>query len=175
MEEVAFRPLISVATDLSWCARGAKGRERNVVSSSLGLEEACEARNRHLKQKYDSIRSECVRFEEVLLDDAEIVIVAFGIMARIAKSAVKMARDRGIKVGLLRPITLFPFPFDRVTTQAETGCHFLVTEMNLGQMVDDARLAVQDDRRINFLGRPGGVVISPEEIIRSIETIAVSK
>jgi 2-oxoglutarate ferredoxin oxidoreductase subunit alpha len=104
----------------------------------------------------------------MLTDDAEIVVVAFGTAARIAKTAVNLARAEGIKAGLIRPITLFPFPDKIIAKAAETMERFLVVEMNMGQMVEDVRLAVNGKAEVSFFGRPGGALLSVEDIVQAI-------
>jgi 2-oxoglutarate ferredoxin oxidoreductase subunit alpha len=104
-------------------------------------------------------------------NDADLIIVAYGTCARVCSAAVRMAREKGMKVGLLRPITLWPFPKDTLADFAEKTENFLVVEMNLGQMIDDVRLATDCRKKIHFHGRPGGGVPTPPEIYEKIETI----
>jgi len=110
-----------------------------------------------------------VMCETILTDDASIVLVAFGTSARIAKTAVHLARAEGIKVGLVRPITLFPFPEKIIGRIAGKAERFLVVEMNLGQMVEDVRLAVNGKAPVAFYGRPGGAVLAVEDILQAIQ------
>jgi 2-oxoglutarate ferredoxin oxidoreductase subunit alpha len=116
-----------------------------------------------------------VRYKEYFLDDAEFVIVGFGTAGRVALSAVRQARAKGIKVGLLRPITVSPFPFEIIEQLVGRVSGFLVTEMNSGQMLEDVRLAVKGRAPVEFYGRMGGVVPFTEEILHEIERIASSK
>jgi 2-oxoglutarate ferredoxin oxidoreductase subunit alpha len=113
-----------------------------------------------------------VLWEPVRTDDADIVLVAFGTAARIAKAAVELVRSEGIRAGLLRPITLFPFPQRPIAETASRGVRFLVLEMNLGQMVEDVRLAVNGAAEVRFLGRPGGGMFSVEEVAEAIRAAA---
>ena len=112
-----------------------------------------------------------VRFENFDTDDAEIMLVAFGLSSRICQKAVDLAREKGIKLGLLRPITLYPFPYDRLRELASQVEFFLVVEMNAGQMVEDVRLAIEGRKPVHFKGRMGGMIPSPEDILAEVETI----
>ena len=158
-----------------WATDGAKGREPNVINS-LALEpEDLEDHNMVLKAKYDKMKEEEVRYEELHTDDADTIIVAYGTTARIASSAIDMARKEGYKVGMIRPITLFPFPTDIINETADRVDNFLAVEMSTGQMVEDVRLAVNGKKPVHFYGRTGGVVPSPEEIVKEIEKIGGEK
>jgi 2-oxoglutarate ferredoxin oxidoreductase subunit alpha len=158
-----------------WATDGAKDREPNVINS-LALEpEDLEDHNMKLKAKYDKMKEEEVRYEELYTDDADTIIVAYGTTARIASSAIEMAREKGHKVGMIRPITLFPFPTDIISETAERVDNFLAVEMSTGQMVEDVRLAVNGKKPVHFYGRTGGVVPSPEEIVEEIEKIGGEK
>jgi 2-oxoglutarate ferredoxin oxidoreductase subunit alpha len=131
-----------------------------------------EKTNLRLLNRWKEVQANEVRYKEYFIEDAEIVIVGFGTAGRVALSAVRTAREQGIKVGLLRPITVSPFPaerLDQLTGQAEA---FLVTEMNTGQMLDDVQLAVRGRVPVEFYGRPGGVVPFPDEILSEIKRIA---
>jgi 2-oxoglutarate ferredoxin oxidoreductase subunit alpha len=154
-----------------WATDGAKGRKPNIINS-LALEpEDLENHNLKLKAKYDKMREEEVRYEEIQTEDADTIIVAYGTTARIASSAIEQARKKGYKVGLIRPITLFPFPSEVISKAAEKADNFLAVEMSTGQMVEDVRLAVNGKKPVHFYGRTGGVVPSPEEIVKEIEKI----
>jgi 2-oxoglutarate ferredoxin oxidoreductase subunit alpha len=156
-----------------WALTGARGRPKNVISS-LHLEaEAFEALNQRLQVKLAHIRAAEVRYETTMADEAEILVVAFGSAARIAKTAVRQARGQGIRAGLLRPITLYPFPthpLELLTRREgpERLKAILVVEMNAGQMVEDVRLAVQGRTPVHFYGRTGGAVPLPDEILAQI-------
>ena len=108
-------------------------------------------------------------FEEYMTDDADMVVAAYGIAARIVKASIKSAREKGFKVGLIRPITLFPFPDAPFERACGSTAKFLVIEMNLGQMVEDVRLAVEGRRKVEFYGRPGGGVPTPGELLKVIK------
>jgi 2-oxoglutarate ferredoxin oxidoreductase subunit alpha len=154
-----------------WALRGKGGRDHRNVVTSIYLEPAAEeAYNLKLQEKFREIESAEVRFVETECDDAELVVVGFGTAGRVAESAVKAAREAGLKVGLHRPISLFPFPTERLAELAERVRGFLVVEMNAGQMVEDVRLAVNGRAPVDFYGRMGGVVPLPEEVLEQIES-----
>ena len=153
----------------TWATNGTGGkRKKNIINSLFiepdKLEQSILARY----ERYAKGEAEEVRFEEVMTDDADIVLVAFGITARIAKSAISEARKAGVKAGLLRPITLWPFPKKRLNELADTAKAFLSVEMSMGQMVDDVRLAVNGKRPVSFFGRTGGMIPSVEEVTAEI-------
>ena len=157
-----------------WALTGCKGRNANIVKSFFMKEGELEESNISLQKKYRLISQKEQRYEPFKLSDAKIILVAYGTMARIAKSAVNRLREEGKKVGLIRPITLWPFP-DKVIKQA-TGKQanrrtFLVIEMSYGQMVEDVKLSVNGRIPVEFLGRSGGGIPSEEEIIKKIKTI----
>jgi 2-oxoglutarate ferredoxin oxidoreductase subunit alpha len=147
-------------------------RERRILTSIYldPLEE--EKMNLRLISRWRTIQANEVRYKEYFLDDAEFVIVGFGTAGRVALSAVRAARQQGIKVGLLRPITVSPFPFEVIDRLSGRVSAFLVTEMNSGQMLEDVRLAVKGRTPIEFYGRMGGVVPLPDEILHEIQRIA---
>lgn len=155
-----------------WVLDGCLGREPRFIRSLLMNEGDLEKHNWKLKKKYDEIEKNEVRSETLNLEDSKIILVAFGISGRAAKSAMRQARQNGIKAGVIRPITLWPFPKNIISDAAKPGRKFLVVEMNLGQMVEDVRLAVNGRCPVEFLGRPGGAVVNQEEILEKInETI----
>ena len=170
MMEPAELPPMRPQTDQvpGWALRGAANRKPNVVTSIYIKPEELEAFNQKLQAKIERIRAEEVRYKEYMLDGAELVVVAYGTAGRIAQSAVKIARQQGIPVGLLRPISLFPFPEDRISQLADEARGFLVVEMSAGQMLDDVRLAVAGQAPVRFLGRMGGMVPLPDEIVAAI-------
>lgn len=146
-----------------------KTRERNIITS-LNLEaEQMEKHNLHLQEKYRKIEKEEVRYEAENCEDADIILVAFGLVARICKKSAEMAREKGIKAGVFRPITLYPFPFNELNYYAKKGKRFLVVEMNSGQMLYDVKLAVNGLSEVSFHGRMGGMIPSPEEIVEKLE------
>lgn len=177
MEPVEFKEAVDPdeLPKKEWATDGAKGREPNVINS-LALEpEDLEDHNMKLKAKYDKMKEEEVRYEELHTDDADIIIVAYGTTARISSRAIEMARKEGYKVGMIRPITLFPFPTDIINETADRVDDFLAVEMSTGQMVEDVRLAVNGKKPVHFYGRTGGVVPSPEEIVDKIKEIGGEK
>jgi 2-oxoglutarate ferredoxin oxidoreductase subunit alpha len=151
-----------------WSLSGAVGRPKRLIASIQLQPEALEAANRRLQAKIAAIAENEVRTVEYLLDDADLVVVGFGSAGRIAQSAVVAARRQGIRAGLLRPITLFPFPSERLAGLAARGRGLLVVEMNAGQMLDDVRIAAAGLAPVRFYGRMGGVVPFPDEIVEAI-------
>jgi len=153
----------------SWAVTGKKGRERNVVTSLDLKSEKMEARVHRLQRKYEQMEKEDLRFEKILCDDAEYLIVAYGSSARISQKAVELARAKGIKVGLLRPITLFPYPKQALFELADQVKGILSVELSAGQMVEDVRLAVEHKVPVEHFGRTGGIIHTPEEILEALE------
>jgi 2-oxoglutarate ferredoxin oxidoreductase subunit alpha len=151
--------------DQSWATTGkTSDRERNIITS-LNLEPLPqEKHNHHLQAKYKSMHQE-VRFETFSCEDAEYLMVAYGSSARICQKAVQMAREKGIRAGLLRPITLFPYPSEKISELANQVKGILAVEMSAGQMVEDVRLAVNGKVKVEHYGRYGGMVHSPEEVL----------
>jgi 2-oxoglutarate ferredoxin oxidoreductase subunit alpha len=159
--------------DWDWATNGRMGQRERRVLTSIYLDPVEEEKtNLRLLSRWKTIQRDEVRYKEYYLDDADFVIVGFGTAGRVSLSAVRQARQMGIKVGLLRPITVSPFPFDVIDQLANRVRGFLVTEMNSGQMLEDVRLAVKGRAPIEFYGRMGGVVPLPDEILREIERIA---
>ena len=161
--------------DFEWAVRGKGNRERRVLTSIYLDPVAEEKTNLRLLQRWKEIQANEVRYKEYFLDDAEFVIVGFGTAGRVSLSAVRAARQKGIKVGLLRPITVSPFPYEVINQLAGRVNGFLVTEMNSGQMLEDVRLAVKGRVPVEFYGRMGGVVPFPDEILSEIERITSGK
>lgn len=159
-----------IAEQCPWAVTGKRGRKVRNVSTTLELEpRLMEKNNERLQRVYDEIAANEVRFEEYMTEDAEYLIVAFGCMSRICKKAIANARAEGIKVGLLRPITLWPFPTEAIARTAASMKGVLVAEMNSGQMVEDVRLAVEGKAPVRHFGRNGGVVPNPAEIITALK------
>jgi len=154
-----------------WALTGAKGRKSQFLKTLYLSDGEQEVHNLELKEKYDILRKEDVIFEENGLDDAEIVVVAFGTVARIVKTAIQIAKEEGIKVGLIRPITLFPFPAEVIRKTVKKIPRILVVEMNTGQMVDDVKLSIEDKVKLGFYGRPGGGIPTPEDVLRHIKVM----
>lgn len=173
MEPVEMPPMrVFEKRDRGWELTGAIGRERRFITSLFLQPEELEAVNRALQDKDAAIRRDEVRYEEQGMDDAELVLVAFGSAARIAQTAVKDARALGIRVGIFRPISLYPFPTSALAGIAERVNRFLVVEMNAGQMLEDVRLAVGSDVSVKFFGKMGGMVPMPDEILAEIKSFA---
>ena len=144
-------------------------RKPNIMTSLELKPEVMEARNIHLQEKYQQIKDTEVRFETQQTDDADYIIVAFGSAARIAEKAIELARAEGIKVGLFRPITLWPFPEKQIAQLAQGKKGVLVAEINAGQMVEDVRLAINGAVPVEHFGRLGGIVPEPEEIVNALK------
>jgi 2-oxoglutarate/2-oxoacid ferredoxin oxidoreductase subunit alpha len=152
--------------DQSWVTTGkTPDRERNIITS-LDLDPAgMEIHNRELQEKYEKMKRDEVRYELTQCDDAEYLLVAYGSSARICEKAVKLAREEGYKLGLLRPKTLFPFPTNEIKKLAGQVKAMLSVELNAGQMVEDVRLAVEGKVPVQHFGRMGGIIHSPEEVL----------
>jgi 2-oxoglutarate ferredoxin oxidoreductase subunit alpha len=151
-----------------WAVTGAKGRERNLVLAAPYTDEELIALNQDLKKKYASIEAQEAKWETHLLDDAELTVVAFGTSARISADAVMRAREDGLKVGLIRPITLWPFPRQAFSASQDKVRSYLVVEMNNGQMIQDVLLARHGDAPVRHFGYGGGWIPTSEEIYREI-------
>jgi len=154
----------------SWATNGRKSnRHQNIVTSLELNSEKMEANNIRFQEKYARMEAEEVLYEEIQCDDAEYILVAFGSSARICQKSVDMAREEGIKLGLLRPITLFPFPKKPIAALAKRVKGFLVVETNAGQMVEDVQLAVGSGVPVKYFGRMGGIIPGPSEVIEALE------
>ena len=176
MEKVVLPPQKPRRTDeqirqeCPWAAVGRPAtRKPNIITSLELTSEVMEQRNLHLQEKYSEIKAKEVRFETQQLDDADYMIVSFGSASRIAESAIEIAREEGIKVGLFRPITLWPFPEEQIRKAAEGKKGILVAEINAGQMVEDVRLAVNGAVPVAHFGRLGGIVPEPDEIVNALK------
>ncbi|MGD8815458.1 MAG: 3-methyl-2-oxobutanoate dehydrogenase subunit VorB [Anaerolineales bacterium] len=169
-----MQPVRKLEERPSWALTGAKGRDPNIISSIYIDPEEEEKLNQKLMAVKAEVIANEVRYRDLLLEDAELAVVAFGTAGRIAQSAIKTAREEGIKVGLLRPISLFPFPFERVKQVAEQVKSILVVEMNSGQMVNDVRLGAESKAPVSFYGRMGGVIPMPDEVLEEIRKLNAS-
>lgn len=176
MEKVVLPPIKprrteeEILKECPWASTGCRGgRKRNVITSLELKSEVMEVRNIHLQEKYKTIRENEVRYETKFMDDADYMIVAFGSAARIAEKTIEIARKQGIKVGLLRPITLWPFPTKEIEAAAKKVKGILVAEINAGQMVEDVRLAVNGCVPVVHYGRLGGIVPEPEEMVNVLK------
>jgi len=158
-------------TEKPWATTGkTKDRNANVITSLFIQPEKMEQININLQAKYAELQKE-VRFEKFNCDDAEMLLVAFGLSSRVCQKAVDLAREKGIKAGLLRPITLFPFPTEELRKISEKVDFMLVVEMNAGQMVEDVKLSTMGRCPVHFKGRMGGMIPSPEEVFAEVEAI----
>jgi 2-oxoglutarate/2-oxoacid ferredoxin oxidoreductase subunit alpha len=170
MEPVEFPPEtpLNKLPQKDWTLTGAKGRPSRFIRSLLldPIEE--EEHNWKLMRKYEKITRNETRWESYRVEDAKMIVAAFGTAARIAKGAINRVREKGLKVGLIRPISLWPFPQKAVKDLAKRTHHFFVFEMNMGQMVEDVKLALEGAADVHFYGRPGGIVLTPMELSRVI-------
>lgn len=169
MEPLELHPPEKVdLPEKDWALTGCEGRDPRLLRSLLLNPDTLEDLNTTLRETYEEIYRTEQRSESYLMDDAEVCIVAYGTSARISREAVRHMRADGIKAGLLRPITLWPFPKDAVAQAAETAKAFVVVEMSMGQMIDDVKLVIEGRRPVEFCGRTGGNVPSIDEIISTV-------
>lgn len=172
MEPVEFKsPEKQVVAKKDWAITGAKNRPRNILKTLYLNPVVLEKRNLEIARKLDEAVKNEVRFESYMTDDAEIIIAAYGTVARIAKTAIKILREEGIRVGLLRPISLYPFPSQVFAEAATKVKNILVVEMSLGQMLQDIKLATCGKTTIHFYSRVGGMVPSFDEIVAQVQKI----
>lgn len=177
MEKVELFPQMERTNEIyPWATTGkTKNRERSIITSLHIQPDKMQEINIHLQKKYKQIEEEEIRYEMTGCEDAELVLVAFGLVARICEKAASLAREKGIKVGVFRPVSLFPYPYTALNQLAEKVKGFLTVEMNAGQMVEDVRLAVNGKIPVDFIGRMGGIIPTPEEILKKIEEIHVGE
>jgi 2-oxoglutarate ferredoxin oxidoreductase subunit alpha len=168
MEDRPYQPMELPPKD--WTLTGASGRKPNLVKSLYLKEGEMEKHNWKLFEKYQRMRKE-VRYEAVLAEDAQLMVVAFGTSARVAKTAIRLARAQGLKVGLFRPMTLFPFPTPALQDLSQRVKRFISIEMNTGQMVEDVKLSVARDADVHFYGHPPGSPPVPEELLDAIKNV----
>lgn len=165
MEKVSFDHHEVKKIEKPWATTGKpKTRSRNYISSLHILPEKMEEHNLKLEAKFNLMRKNEVRFEQINTEDADYIFVAYGLSARICQKAMDVCRERGIKVGIFRPITLFPYPYNELNKLAESMKMILCVELNSGQMVEDVRLAVNGKTPVEFFGKMGGIMPTPEEI-----------
>jgi 2-oxoglutarate ferredoxin oxidoreductase subunit alpha len=177
MEKVVLPPFKprrtedEILKECPWATTGrTKDRKPNIITSLELTSEVMEQRNLHLQEKYQQIRDNEVRFETMNLDEKDdYMIVAFGSAARIAEKAMELAKEEGMKVGLFRPITLWPFPEKEIAAAAKGKKGVLVVEINAGQMVEDVRLSVNGAVPVAHFGRLGGIVPEPDEIVKALK------
>ncbi len=170
MEPVSLDLSIAEAPEKPWATTGTKlARTHNIVNSLSLVPEELEKLNNARYAKYEIVKKNEVMYEEYMMDDAEICVVAFGIAARVSKNAVVAARKNGVKVGLIRPITLWPFPTDVVAKAADKAKRFISVELSMGQMIEDVRLAVNGKAPVELCYRVGGMIPTPEQVLDAIE------
>lgn len=172
MEKVEFKPYTKPFFDKSWATVGKpKARGRNYITSLFMQPEQMEQHNLKLQEKFKLITENEVRFEEMRTEDADYLFVAYGLCARICQKAMEIARAKGIKVGLLRPITLFPYPYQRLHQLADQLKMILSVELNSGQMIEDVRLGINGKVPVEFYGRLGGMMPTPESIVDHLQNL----
>lgn len=159
----------------SWATNGARGRARNIINSLYIEAPKLEEVNARIEARYARAKADEIRYETEDLDGAETAIVAYGTAARVAVTAIREARAEGLRVGLFRPISLFPFPYEQIASLARTVKAILVVELSLGQMVEDVRLAVGEASPVYFHGRSGGVIATPAEVHGALRALPVDR
>ncbi len=153
-----------------WAVTGTENkREHNIINSLYLVPEQLEDKNLERYERYKVVEQNEVMYEEYMTDDADVVVVAFGIAARVSKNAITAARAKGIKAGLIRPITLWPFPKEAIAKAAERAKGFISVELSMGQMIDDIRLAEGCKKPVTLCNRVGGMIPSPDEVLKAIE------
>lgn len=176
MEPVQLTDVKIPVIEKPWATNGTKNHEgRNVINSLSLLPEELEVWNHKRYDRYAIVEKNEVMYEEFMTEDADIIVVAFGIAARVSKNAIVEARNKGIKVGLIRPITLWPFPKEALLKASKTAKAFISVELNMGQMIEDVKLSINCSRPVYFVGRTGGMIPSPEEVLAKIEEIGGAK
>ena len=165
--DLEYREILS--PQKPWAVKGTAGTRQNMISSIFLEADDLEEHQRRMEAKYVRAQQAETRWEEYGTEDAELIVVGYGIVSRVLRSAVDEARRQGMKVGLFRPITLWPFPSKELAARAQTAEKILVVELSNGQMVEDVRLALNGARPIDFYGRVGGNVPSVEELLTKIE------
>jgi len=175
MEKVYLKPHTPCSEEIpEWATTGKGDKEKITIITSLYLEaQAKEIASLKMIEKYNEIKEKEVRFEEYYCTDADYLLVAYGTSARVCKKSVQIAREQGIKVGLLRPITLFPFPSVKINELADNMKGILSVEMSAGQMIEDIELAVKGKTPVRHFGRMGGVVTTPDEVVEKLKTFFI--
>ena len=172
MEPVSLDLESTYTAEKPWAVTGTKGeRKHNIVNSLFLQPEELEKKVFERYERYALVEKNEVMYEEYLMEDAEICVVAFGITSRVAKNAINTAREKGIKVGLIRPITLWPFPKDVLLKAADKCKAFISVEMNMGQMLEDVELAIKCKKPVYLCSRTGGMIPAPEEVLAKIEEV----
>ena len=176
MEPVVLNDVKMPVIEKPWATNGTKNHEgRNIINSLSLLPEELEVWNHRRYDRYAEVEKNEVMYEKFMTEDSDIVIVAFGIAARVSKNAIVEARKMGIKAGLIRPITLWPFPKDALLKASKTAKAFISVELNMGQMIEDVKLAINCSKPVYFVGRTGGMIPSPEEVLAKIKEIGGAK
>ncbi|MFN7996712.1 MAG: 3-methyl-2-oxobutanoate dehydrogenase subunit VorB [Bryobacteraceae bacterium] len=170
MEPVEFPPPMEPPARPDWAVDGTPENRKNLITSIYLEPDDLEVHVRKLEAKYKRAEQECVRWEDWRTEDAELVLVGYGIVSRILKQVVEDGRARGHRLGLLRPITLYPFPVERLRQLSRTARRFMVVELSTGQLIEDVRLALEGRRPVEFYSRVGGNVPSAEEILEVVES-----
>ena len=169
MEPISFEDAEIASYDKPWALTGTEcKRKHNIVNSLYLKADELEKMNFERFEKYKVVEENEAMCEEYMMDDAEICVVAFGIASRVAKNAVAQARSQGIKVGLIRPITLWPFPTAALRAAADKVKSFISVELSMGQMIEDVRLATECKRPVSLCNRVGGMILTPEEVLAAI-------
>jgi 2-oxoglutarate ferredoxin oxidoreductase subunit alpha len=150
-------------------------KERNIITSLFIKPEKMEAVNLELQKKYEEVCRNEVRYEEIQTEDAEYLLVAYGLSARICHKTLEIAREKGLKIGLLRPITLYPFPYEKLNKLADRIKGMLTVELNAGQMIEDVKLGVEGKTKVAHYGRMGGIIPGPDEILENLESFMKGK
>lgn len=176
MEPVSLPAPIMEKIEKPWAVTGTKGERKHNIINSLYLDpEKLEKTNFERFEKYKKIEEDETEYEEFMTDDAEVIVVAFGIAARVSKNAVRAAREKGIKAGLIRPITLWPFPKKALFNASQKAKAFVSVELSMGQMIEDVELAIRCSRPVYLCNRAGGMIPSPEQVLDSIIKAAGGK
>ncbi len=169
MEPVSLDIESKYSVEKPWAVTGTKGeRKHNIVNSLFLQPEELEKKNFERYEKYKLIEETEAMYEEYLMDDAEVCVVAFGITSRVAKNAINEARKQGVKAGLIRPITLWPFPKDVLNKAADKCKAFISVEMNMGQMIEDIELSIRCKKPVHLCCRTGGMIPTPEQVLEKI-------
>ncbi len=169
MEPVSLDLESEFSVEKPWAVTGTKGeRKHNIVNSLFLQPEELEKKNFERYERYALVEKNEVMYEEYLMDDADICVVAFGITSRVAKNAINVAREKGAKVGLIRPITLWPFPKEVLNKAADKCKAFISVEMNMGQMIEDIELSIRCKKPVHLCCRTGGMIPAPEEVLAKI-------
>lgn len=174
MEPVEFPEAKEVKQiEKPWAACGHENKRPHNIINSLYIDpKELEDKVIERFKRYETVKANEQRAEEYLTDDADIIVVAFGASSRVSRSAVNAAREKGIKVGLIRPITLWPFPEKAISKHVDHTKKFLCVEMNMGQMIDDVKLVVNGRKDVEFFGRTGGIIPTPAEVLAEVEKLA---